>query len=128
MGVVQNVGTVTANITGSVATAPPGTGASQTIITIKADGTGAAATLYTVPANKILYITGWWIANFAGAAASPQLMTSADAPIVITSVTATSSGTYFPISPIASFAAGTNVRYQAAGTTSVGITGYLETV
>lgn len=126
MGVQQNIGTVTANISGSVAAAPPGTGAAQTIVHVSADGTGGNATLYTVPANKVLYIIATWCENFAGAAAAPHLQYSDDSLLYRRETAATNSSSYTPGCVFAKFTAGTNVRYAAAVNARVGISGWLE--
>lgn len=115
-------------IVGSVAASQPGTGASQTLVNYEGDGTGAAATLYTVPANKILYVCAFWAVNFNAAVQNPQIMTTADVPIVILRIPPADGRNYAPASPLASYAAGTNVRGQAAATVSYGFSGYLQSV
>jgi hypothetical protein len=128
MGVAQNIGAVTANITGSVAAAPPGTGATETIITRQLIGTGANQTLYTVPANKKLYVMTVTYLNEGAAGAQGSLKDNADADIVKLCAGVWGMDSWVSASPIASFAAGENVRSLSANTAYVGFSGYLVSV
>lgn len=95
----------------------PGSG--QTVLHVHAVGTGAAATLATVSTGKTAYII---VVEVGGtAAAAPVLLTSADASIFYIRHAANASVFIASPVPLASYASGTNIRWNGLATSEIDI-------
>jgi hypothetical protein len=111
--------TISGNVT-TIGMSQPGT--TQTLKHVWTTGTGAAATLATVTNGKTAYVVSMGI--LANAANDFLIMDSSDNIIAGCRSLLNSTATYSPVTPIWTYASGTNIRGSAANTSTIWIIYY----